>query len=53
MRRVRLELLILILFLLACATSYKESISQWKSHEDVASWMESNFTKVLHFLMSA
>jgi hypothetical protein len=44
MIRVGLLLLsILVLFLLACATSYKETTSQWKSYEDVANWMEFNF----------
>jgi hypothetical protein len=41
---VRLLLLsILVLFLLACAASYKETICQWKSYKDLANWMKSNF----------
>jgi hypothetical protein len=42
-KRLRLFLLsILVFFLLACATSYKQTISQWRSYEDVANWMEFN-----------
>ena len=35
----------LLTFLTACQTvPYKEAISTWSSHEDVAAWLDNNFT---------
>ena len=37
-------LILSMFFLVGCQTApYKETVSSWKSHEDVGKWLESNF----------